>query len=187
MSVKYIIMSLVAPIKYMTAEYQLVDDNSQAVGYDVLADAHKALSELFIRASIWPDEQANYSVTPIFPAEFKTPKTKLPPPDFFEVMQVELTAETVLELLSSDTFELCFTGVSAITGSGQMVVNLLINPITRVPTGREFKFSFVGTMNKTELETLKEMAEGNWSNCIVQSHGNGPAAWTTVTLLAELA
>lgn len=186
MSLKYVVGSLTAPIQYMNAEYKLVSDVAQAKTYSVLADAHEALSELFRRADIYVDEQSNYCVTPIWPATFEPPKPKLPPPDFYEVMLSELTADAVLEILSSNTFELGFSGVAEIKGSGQMVINLLTHPITMQPAGREFKFSFTGTMYPAEVEKLKGMAVDDWSGCNVKSYGNGAAAWTVVTLLAEL-
>lgn len=183
MSQAYVIMNVtVNPSEYLTNDNIFVTDVTKAKQFTTLQAGRNGKSKMHEELKIWGDEQANYAVIPYTGAQKKPVVKSLPHPDFFEVMNPH-SAEGILNILSDPHFEMCFTAVNVMTGSGQMKFDLYYDAETERPLGRAYEFSFPGYLTVDEVDLLKEMASEHWTACAVYAKGK---TWFVVKLMAAI-
>lgn len=108
----------------------------------------------------------------------------LPHPDRFEEYE-SWVANRVLDVFNNPAWTTFFVPVSQITGAEQMLSELVIDDQSAKIVGRKYHFTFEGTMDQEEIDTLERYFHGNglWARAKVVLRGSGCARWFIVTLV----
>lgn len=186
MSQEYVIINVAAnPPLYLSPFNTFVPEIDAAKTFPSLQKARTAKTVMHEDLKIWGDEQDNYTPVPLPTKPVAPVVVALPPVDFYEV-QRKLTADTIHSRLSEQDFDMLFTPVNEITGSGQMCVGLYSDHHHGGPVGRQFRFSFAGHIDDDEVAKLVEMVKaGGWTSAAITRRGNGCAAWTILSMRSD--
>lgn len=186
MSYPFVILNITTnPIEYLAPDNTFTTDPAKAKHFATLEKGRDGKRAMHEELQFWGDQQNNYTVIPYTGSLLPAKRKSLPPADFFEVAR-PLTAEHIYEILNVQDFDLCFTMVDLVTGSGQMKVEVIINQFDDKVEGRALTFTFPGVISHDEEIILREFASEHWKSVKVETHGSGFAMYTALILKTGL-
>lgn len=167
----------------------LTPDPARALLYKDMVAGNEAKAKYFDDYCVFEDQRINYAVIPA--ANLTTPvveskRQKFPSPGFFEV-HYPRTADDVLNLITDKNFDSLFRATNKIDEAGCWSSGVILNPFSNAVVGHKICFSFDGSIDPEQADTvIKEILHNSdWANVLVHRMGTGAAKWFIVELQAK--